>query len=329
MELRHLRYFTTVADTCHFGQAAERLHIAQPALSQAVRQLERELGVVLLHRTTRRVSLTPAGEFLRAEATRLLDSLAATVDGVRQIGSGQHGLVRLGLTGTATFSHLPGVARAIREHLPEVALTVDTDLLTPDQVERLVDGTLDLGILRPPISSDDVELIHMGSEPLVLVVARDHRLAVEPVISMSDLRHESFVGYASRNSAVDDAVLRSCHAAGFTPRRDHLAPGTAALLALVAAGLGVAVLPASASALALDNLLFRDLVDGGSVELSIARSTNSTNPAVDAVIEVLRAAGLIPDHDGRQPEPSQVSMMAATTRATAAGASGRPATSVR
>lgn len=292
MELRHLRYFAAVAETCHFGQAAAQLHIAQPALSQAIRQLESELDVTLFTRTTRQVSLTPAGEFLRTEASRVLAAVDDSVRGVRRIGAGRHGLVRLGLTGTASFSHLPGIARVVKRELPEVALEIHADLLTPAQCERLQSGALDLGVLRPPATGEGLTLRTLEVEPLALAIPVDHRLAVEPVVALADLRTEPFVAYSARDSAVNEAVLRSCREAGFVPRREHEAPSTAVLLALVAAGLGVAVLPASVRALPLEGVVFRDLLDAGSVELSLAYRTDDDNPVVDAVIEILEAADL-------------------------------------
>jgi len=292
MELRHLRYFAAVAETCHFGQAAAQLHIAQPALSQAIRQLESELDVTLFTRTTRQVSLTPAGEFLRTEAARVLAAVDDSVRGVRRIGAGRHGLVRLGLTGTASFSHLPGIARVVKRELPEVALEIHADLLTPAQCERLQSGALDLGVLRPPATGEGLTLRTLEVEPLALAIPVDHRLAVEPVVALADLRTEPFVAYSARDSAVNEAVLRSCRESGFVPRREHEAPSTAVLLALVAAGLGVAVVPASVRALPLEGVIFRDLLDAGSVELSLAYRTDDDNPVVDAVIEVLEAADL-------------------------------------
>lgn len=290
MELRHLRYFAAVADTCHFGRAAEQLLVAQPALSYAIRQLEDELGVSLFNRTTRQVSLTPAGEFLQYEATRILAAIDDTERGVRRIAAGRSGLLRVGLTGTAAFSHLPRIARILRQELPGVAMETQADLLTPQQCDQLRSGALDVGVLRPPAVGDDIELRIIDVEPMVLVVSADHRLAAEPVVSLSDLRSESFVSYASRDSAVNDAVLRSCKRAGFVPHREHSAPGTAVLLALVAAGFGVAVLPASVRALPLQGLVFRELTDGGSIELALAWRRGGDNPVVDAVISVLSSA---------------------------------------
>jgi DNA-binding transcriptional LysR family regulator len=290
MEIRHLRYFAAVAETCHFGQAAAQLHVAQPALSYAIRQLEDELDVSLFTRSTRRVALTVAGEYLYVEAQRILAGVDNAVHGVRRIAAGRSGLVRVGLTGTAAFSHLPTIARAVKRELPEVALHIEADMLTPAQCEALRAGTIDLGLLRPPAVGDDIDVRTFEEETLALVVAADHRLAVEPVVSMADLRNEPFVMYGSRESAVNDAVLRSCRRAGFVPQREHEAPGTAVLLALVTAGLGVAVVPSSVRALPLQGMVIRDLADAGTIELALARRADDENPVVDAVVGVLDAA---------------------------------------
>lgn len=290
MELRHLRYFAAVAETCHFGKAAEHLLVAQPALSYAIRQLEGELDASLFNRTTRQVSLTPAGEFLQSEAIRILAAVDDAERGVRRIAAGRSGLLRVGLTGTAAFSHLPRIARILRQELPGVAMETQADLLTPQQCDQLRAGALDVGVLRPPAVGDEIELRIIDTEPMVLAVSADHRLAAEPVVSLSDLRTEPFVSYSSRDSAVNDAVLRSCKRAGFVPLREHSAPGTAVLLALVAAGFGVAVLPASVRALPLQGLVFRDLTDAGSIDLALAWRRGADNPVVDAAISILSAA---------------------------------------
>jgi DNA-binding transcriptional LysR family regulator len=290
MELRHLRYFAAVAETCHFGQAADQLHVAQPALSYAIRQLEAELDVTLFNRTTRQVALTAAGEFLRGETDRILGGVDGAVRGVRRIAAGRTGLMRLGLTGTAAFSHLPRIARVVRRELPGVALEIHADMLTPVQCERLRTGALDLGVLRPPAVGDGIALQTIEVESLVVAVAVDHRLSVEPVVSLSDLRSEPFVAYASRESAVNDAVLRACRQAGFVPHREYTAPGTAVLLALVTAGLGVAVVPESVRALPLDGVVFRELLDAGTIELALARRSDENNPVVESVVAVLEAA---------------------------------------
>ena len=295
MELRHLRYFAAVAETCHFGRAAERLHIAQPALSQAIRQLEHELGAPLFTRTTRQVSLTPAGEFLHEEARRVLGAVEDSVRGVRRIADGRLGLVRIGFTGTAAFTHLPRIARTLKRELPGIALEIHADLLTPAQRAGLREGSLDLGVLRPPASGDDLTVRTIELEPLVLAVPADHRLATEPVVAMTDLRTEDFILYADAHSAVNEAVLRSCKEAGFAPHKEHEAPGTAVLLALVAAGLGVALVPASVRAVPLAGVVFRDVADAATIELALAWRTEDPSPVVRAVLDVLDGAGLFAD----------------------------------
>lgn len=291
MELRHLRYFAAVAETCHFGRAADRLHMAQPALSQAIRQLEDELGASLFTRTTRQVSLTPAGEFLYEEARRVLRAVDDSATGVRRVAEGRKGLVRIGFTGTAAFTQLPFIARTLQRELPDVALEVQADLLTPAQCDGLREGTLDLAVLRPPATGEGVAVRTLEVEPLVLAAPADHRLAAEPVIALTDLRAEPFVLYANPDSAVNEAVLRCCREAGFTPHREHAAPGTAVLLALVAAGLGIALVPGSVRAVPLPGVVFREVADAGSVELALAwRDEPST--LVRTVLDTLEAAGL-------------------------------------
>lgn len=314
MELRHLRYFAAVAETRHFGRAAERLHLAQPALSQAIRQLEKELGTALFTRTTRHVSLTPAGEFLLGEATRVLDAVEDSVRGVRRIAGGRLGLVRIAFTGTAAFTELPRIARAVKRDLPGVALEIHADLLTPAQTAGLLDGSLDIGILRPPVSGDGLALRTIEIEPLVLAAPADHRLATEPVVAMADLRTEDFILFADSHSAVNDAVLRSCTEAGFAPRREHEAPGTAALLALVAAGLGIALVPASVRALPLAGVVFRDVTDSATVELACAWREDTDSSLVRSVLASLESAGAFADSPVQAAASNQPSQQTPTSQ---------------
>lgn len=289
MELRHLRYFMAVAETCHFSRAAERLHIAQPALSQAIRQLESELGTPLFERTTRQVSLTPAGEFFLAEARRIFDTVDSGVRGVKKIADGHLGLVRLGLTGTATFSHLPRIARAVKDGLPGIELEIHTDLLNPAQCDALRGGALDLGVLRPPAVGEGIELRTLDTEPLVLALPERHPFAGQAVVPAPRLRGEDFIMYATPGSGVNDAVMRVCRAAGFTPHRTHAAQSTAVLLALVAAGLGVAIVPAGVRSIPLAGVAFRDLLDAGTIDLALAWRSEDSNPAVAAVVATIEA----------------------------------------
>ncbi|WP_432991918.1 LysR family transcriptional regulator [Dactylosporangium sp. CA-233914] len=287
MELRQLRYFATVAETCHFGRAAERLHLAQPALSHAIRQLESDLGTALFNRTTRHVALTPAGEFLYEQSRTILAAVDTAVAGVRRVATGLGGLLRLGLVGTAATSHLPRMVRVIKRELPDVAVEIHADMLTPAQCDRLREGTLDLGLLRPPATGEGIAIRTIDTEPLILAVPRDHHLAAQPRIKLVDLRTEPFVLYGNRDSAVNDAVLQSCRAAGFVPHREHEAPSTSVLLALVAAGLGIGLVPEAARSLALDGVVHREVIDAGHIELALAWAEDSEPPVAAAVRDVL------------------------------------------
>lgn len=289
MELRQLRYFVAVAETCHFGQAAERLLIAQPALSQAIRALESDLGVTLFNRTTRRVTLTAAGEYFLDESHRILAAVEDSIRGVRQLADGRHGLVRMGLVGTAATSHLPHIVRTLKRELPAVAVDIKGDILTPELCDQLRSGALDVAVLRPPVVGDNIATHILEEEPMVLAVAQDHPLALTPALGIDDLRNETFVGYAARESAVNQAALYACRRANFVPHRAYEAPGTSVLLALVAAGLGVALVPASARALPLSGVAFRDIADAGTIQLALGWCSDTSRPVVESVIGVLAA----------------------------------------
>ncbi|QVJ02463.1 LysR family transcriptional regulator [Nocardiopsis eucommiae] len=149
MDLRHLRYFVAVAEELHFGRAAERLHMAQPPLSQQIRQLEAELGVELLHRTTRRVALTEAGRVYLDLARGILADVDRAAHQARLVASGAVGHLSLGCVGSATYSLLPNLSRRLSVELPGVDFSFRGDMLGPDQVEALRGGTIDVALLRP------------------------------------------------------------------------------------------------------------------------------------------------------------------------------------
>ena len=306
MELRHLRYFVAVAETRHFGRAAARLHHAQPALSQSVRQLEAELGAPLLLRTTRQVSLTPAGEFFLEQARGVLTAVEDGARGVGRIAEGRLGLVRIAFTGTAAFSQLPRIARLVKQELPGVALEIHADLLTPAQTEGLLAGRLDLGVLRLPVGTDRLAVRTVAVEHLVLALPADHRLVTEPAVALPDLRREDFITYAEDHSAVNEALHRTCREAGFAPRVEHRAPGTAVLLALVAAGLGVSLVPESVRALPLAGVVFRDVAGTTLTELGLAHRADDDSPLVTRVLEVLEADGLFLDGPADRSAPTEV-----------------------
>jgi DNA-binding transcriptional LysR family regulator len=298
VEIRHLQYFVAVAETRHFGQAAERLHMAQSPLSQAIRQLESDVGATLFNRTTRRVELTPAGDVFLRDAHRILDAVEASRARVRLIGAGNAGLLRVGATGLATLRHLPRLARIATRELPGLVLRFQPDLLTPAQELALEEDRIDLALLRPPLRRAGLSSRLISRERLVLAVGSGHRLAGSHHVELAELRDEDFVVYSAPDSVVNAAVTRGCLDAGFLPRRAHEAAGVSIILTLVAAGAGVAVLPESVLALRVDGVQYVPVTDDVDVGLAVAWRSGDPSPALARLLEALQSGDfLAPDGD--------------------------------
>ena len=291
MELRHLRYFLAVAEERHFGRAADRLHIAQPPLSRQIRQLEAEIGVQLLTRTTRRVDLTEAGEAYAERARAILAAADDANEEAKRIAAGEQGTVDIGFTGSATYELLPRVSRAVATRLPDLHLRLHGELLTPDQVSGLNDGRLDLGLLRPPVRDPQIHTERLASEALIAALPDSHRLAAADSIALADLAEERFISYPSgQRSVVHDAGLAACAEAGFTPRIVQEAAQTSALVSLVAAGLGVALVPESVSHLSIGGVTYRPIRGTPPrVELVAAYRAGNASPHVARVLQIVRS----------------------------------------
>ena len=285
-----MRYFVAVAEERHFGRAAERLHIAQPPLSQQIRRFEAELGEPLFYRTTRSVDLAPAGEALLERAREILAAVDAALDDARRAARGEYGRLAIGFTGSSTYAMLPSLAAAMRDALPGVVLDLQGELLTPAQVARLLDRTLDLGLLRPPVHERglDTEVLH--SEPLLAVLPDTHPLADAEAVPLERLEGEPFVTYPSHfRSVVHDAVEDACEAHGFQPVTAHEVAETATLVSFVAAGLGVSLVPASVRNMTVKGAVYRPLVhDGTRVELAAAWRRDDDRPVLARALDVIR-----------------------------------------
>jgi DNA-binding transcriptional LysR family regulator len=298
MEIRQLRYFVAVAETRHFGQAAERLHMAQSPLSQAIRQLESQVGATLFNRTTRRVELTAAGQAFLRDAQRILDSVEAAQTRVQLIGAGSSGLLRVGTTGLATFSHLPRLARIAARELPGLVLRFRPDLLTPAQELALEEDRIDLAVLRPPLRRVGLSSRLITRERLVLAVGETSPLAGEEPVGLAELSDQDFVVYGDPDSVVNAAVTQACLAAGFLPRRTHEAAETSIMLTVVAAGLGLALLPESVMALHVEGVRFLPVADDVHLDLALAWRRDDRSPALTRLLSALEANGFFtPDAD--------------------------------
>ena len=292
MELRHLRYFVAVAEERHFGRAAARLHIAQPPLSQQIRRFEAELGEPLLYRTTRSVELSPAGEVLLERGREILAAVDSAVEDARRAARGEYGRLAIGFTGSSTYALLPALAAALRRELPGVMVDLRGELLTPAQVAQLLDGTLDLGLLRPPVHERDLQTEVLGSEALVAVLPAAHPLADAEAVPLEQLEGEPFVTYPSHfRSVVHDAVEDACAAHGFKPVAAHEVAETATLVSFVAAGLGVSLVPASVANMTVHGAVYRPLEeDSTRVELAVAWRGDDERPVLARALDVIRSA---------------------------------------
>ena len=239
MELRQLELFSVLAEERHYGRAAVRLHVSQPALTYQIQRLEEELGLSLLERSTRKVELTAAGEALRDGARLLVDDSEALAERVRRIARGDIGIVRIGCVASALQGFIPPVVRAARARHPEVQFIL-SEKKTGAQLDDLVAGRLDVGLIhlttRVPAGLDVVELF---SQPVGVALPDNHAAASAPLVRLEDLAAESFVLFPrALEPDTYDLFVNACVAAGFAPRISQEAESIQSLLALVAAGLG-------------------------------------------------------------------------------------------
>jgi DNA-binding transcriptional LysR family regulator len=292
MDIRDLRTFVAVAELASFSRAAEQLHLAQPAVSQHVKRLERDVGAAVLRRSTRRVELTAVGEQLLRRARSILAEVAHAEEEVRLIESGGAGRVSVGFVGTATYDLLPRVARRVRQELPGITLELHGEQLSPALVEALLARRLDVVVVRDPGPDPALALRPLRSEPLVAVLPADHPAGKGDSVALADLRGSPFVTHPSGyRSVMHAAVLDACRRVGFTPVEMVEVRETATLVAFVAAGIGVALVPDPVRSLALAGVIYRSLSDvDPRTELVLATRSGEASPAVRRVADLVQAA---------------------------------------
>ena len=260
-EIWQLRYFVAVAETLHFGRAAERLHISQPPLSRAIRSLEAALGAELFARTKRRVELTPAGAQLLEEARRILMQLERATHQVQAVASGEQGRLRLGFVSLADYGVLPGLLKAFKSAKPGVSLAL-REMLSPEQAAALSAGELDFGLLLPPVAGE-LEHIVVQSECFVAALPARHSLARgRGKLAMRELEGEAFV-MVPREIApgLYDIVTGLAARAGFSLQIAQEAIQMQTVVSLVSSGLGVAIVPASIANLGRRGVVYREIAD--------------------------------------------------------------------
>ncbi|MBX6330336.1 MAG: LysR family transcriptional regulator [Gemmatimonadaceae bacterium] len=289
VELRHLRGFLAVADELHFGRAAERLQVAQPALSQQIRRLEAQLGTPLFRRSTRRVELTDAGAHLREEARRILAEVDAALDAARRVGRGDAGTLRVGFAASVMFLALPRLIRRFRSAFPGVHLEL-RELPTGTQITALRNGELEVGFLRQLSAVEGLRMERVMRERLLMALPRTHDLARRPRLSLADLAAEDFVLFPRELApGLYTQVVELCLDAGFAPRVVQESRELYTTVSLVEAGVGVSIIPASVRKMGWTGVVYRQIHKRqAETNVSVAWRAGNDRAVVHSFLQVAR-----------------------------------------
>jgi DNA-binding transcriptional LysR family regulator len=293
MDLRRIRHFHVLAETLNFSRAAERLHIAQPALSVSIQKLETELGTKLFERTPTGVLLTPSGEAALIEARRLLYHGEQLQRTARDAAQGTGGRLRIGFVGSAIYGLIPTLIPRFRSQYPNVELVL-REATSARILEMLNEEALDVGIVRTPLlQPHPATLLTLQRDCFVAALPIAHPLAQRPRLRLSDLAREPFVMYGAAEAAgLRAAALAACEAAGFVPEVAQEATQVATVLALVGSGLGVALVPEVMRGQREDQVAYRELADGAGTApttLALAWLEGQESPAAQRFVEVTRS----------------------------------------
>ncbi len=288
IEFRHLRYFLAVAETLHFGKAAEKLGMAQPPLSQQIKNLERMLGYGLFDRSTRGVKLTRVGRFFEERVRNTIAKMRDDVELTRRLGAGKEGVLSVGFSGSIMFTALPKAIRAYRKMHPKVELRLH-ELVTSEQLPALRDGALSVGFLRDGEAAEGVRIEPVLRESYVAVLPQAHRLAGKAMVAPIDLKGEPFVLFARRTGNLAfDRTMACCEAAGFRPMIVQEAPQWPTVLRLVAAGLGVSLAPTCVGKLTTPGVVYRKLRSRHWSSVDIGTKVDVENPAAQEFLRMVR-----------------------------------------
>lgn len=288
MELRQVLTFVTVAEELHFGRAAERLFMTQPSVSQQIRTLEADLGVSLLHRNTRTVSLTEAGQSFLPAARQLLEVSELARRAVHLDPAEVVGNVSIGYAGTCASNAMPRLTRAVRERLPGVEIELRGQIYSGIASRMVERGQLDIGFSRLPLTEPNVAHRVYALETVVLALPTDHRLAESETVELAELAEESFVAYPSTGGVrVREALMKVGEAAGFRPEVVQEAPDSYLILSLVAAGVGVSLAEESVQTIAHPGVVFRRVEPAPDLIPAILTwHSAAVSPAARAVLDI-------------------------------------------
>lgn len=259
MDRSALECFVALAEELHFHRAAERCHISQPAMSQQIRRLERELDVRLAHRTKRSVSLTRAGEVFLTEARKTLRQMDLAASLARRTDRGEIGVLTVGVTAPALYVVFPEVARLFRERLPNVGLVV-RELTTAEQERALLHSDIDVGLVHPPLDDPALVTDLVGEVAFQIALPEGHRLTAQDAIAMADLDGEPMVIFPRQIAPqIYDTVLLLCREAGFSLTVAMEANPAQSIIALVASGVGLGFIASERQRLTRAGVTYRPI----------------------------------------------------------------------
>ena len=269
MDLRQLRYFIALAETGNFHRAAERLNMAQPPLSVAIRKLEEELGAPLFERESRGVRLTDAGRAALPTARAAIEQAALVREVVRRGALGESGSISVGFVGSAISAALPRIIPAFRRKYPDVDMRLE-EMTSVSIAEALASRSLDVGLVRLPLMKPgDLAVSVIERDELVAALLADHPLARRRTLRIADLAGEALVLHGPV-SVLRSVVMLACQRAGFAPRIAQEATQVQTILSLVQSGLGIALVPAGMARIAPEGVKLLKLADPLSIEMGVA-----------------------------------------------------------
>ena len=292
MKLRQLQFFIAVAEELSFSRAAIKLHVAQPSLSTQIKALEEEVGARLFERDKRHVSLTPAGRRFQQRAVSVLTMADSAKSEARSTARGQLGMIALGYTALSMFSTaLPHAIRQFRRREPNVVMTL-RELPSLEQLHELGERTLDVGVLRKVdvAAPKGITIVEWYRTPLVAAIPRDHPRAASDLLSLNDLKSESFIMYPrGAGTGIYWQVIDLCTAAGFRPRVVREVIESSTIIGLVAAGVGIAIVPADMNCIQFSGVVYRRITDTGAYSaLHLAQRGADVNEHLVSLRRVLQ-----------------------------------------
>jgi DNA-binding transcriptional LysR family regulator len=292
MDRRRLLSFIALAEELHFERAAARSHITQPAMSQQLIQLEEQLGVRLLYRNKRRVSLTRAGEGFLGQARKIVAQMDEAARLARQIDQGQIGQLTVGVTAPALYIAFPEIVAHFREKLPTVQV-VTRDMTTAEQEEALRAGEIQVGIVHPPLVDDSLVSEEIARTAFDVVLSEHNPLASHPTLSLADLAHERFIIFPRLiGPRLYDSILSLCASAGFSPEVVIEAFPAQSIVALAACNFGVGFIASDVQHFQRPLATYRKLTGAAPVlTLGVAYRRDEVSPLVQEFVRAAHSAG--------------------------------------